>query len=1074
MAVYILPDFEFKKVIEDHTVLSIGAEKPHAYFLPYSCRCEALARNKRRGGRVKSLNGDWDFFYFKSPAEAAAAIEGGLLNGEAGGAAVNKGAQAGASQKIKVPSCWQMYGYDVPQYVNVDYPIPFDPPYVPDENPTGVYRRTFTVSGEWEARDLLLRFEGVDAMFFVFVNGRFAGMGQGSHLPTEFDVTSKTVFGGVNEIAVVCVKYAWSTYLEDQDKYRLSGIFRNVTLVSRPKNRITDVYIKQELDREAGTAVIRAEIDFAGGTPSPVTCELYGKDLGKVAEGELGEGNEISLKIDKIKLWNAEKPYLYTLLLINQDECVPFTVGLREIKITDDGVFTINGQPVKIKGVNHHDTDPRRGHYMPYDALKRDLLLMKRHNVNAVRTSHYPPAPEFYELAAELGLYVIDEADIETHGTARGCDFSFGDQQNRLNNDRSWDGAFMDRMVRMVERDKNSPAVVMWSMGNESFFGENFVKLAAFAHRRDGTRPVHYEQDRKDSVVDVISRMYTAPADVEKIALYLEEKASRGEKVKPFFLCEYAHAMGNGAGDTADYWKVLNAHRCLMGGCVWEWADHSIPAVRKAGKPVVANAEHHPQYAAPQIRTDEIENTRTFHTYGGMFGDYPHDGNFCVDGLVTPERIPSTGLLELKQVIAPVDAKIVNAAHGLVEVENRYDFTTLDEIGMRYCVATEEGTVSEGEYLLSAVAPHTKTVVKLGYTLPDISPREYFLEIDFYLKEGKNWAEKGHVVSSVQLPLDVMQTECEKVYSSGMAPLEIEENGLEIRVSGTGGNDFKYVFEKDGGRLVEISRDGTEFLAGGAQFGIWRAPTDNDRNIKHQWGFWNYRQSAMKCYSFTVLEKADTYVTLLGTYAVGGPSAKPPVKFSVMYAVYGDGELGISVSGEKAENAPWLPRFGFEFAMPAGNDRMRFFGQGPESAYRDMHAFTKAGLYDMNVADNYFPYVKPQETGNHFSTRWAFVYDGNMRGLLIKGMPDFEFGCLKNSAYELDGAGCDGDLIESRNTFVRVDFKNAGIGSNSCGPGLDEKYAVNDALFTYSFVIRPVFEEEEDLSREARTLPVIG
>ncbi|MBR5005490.1 MAG: hypothetical protein IKY07_00185, partial [Clostridia bacterium] len=298
MAVYILPDFEFKKVIEDHTVLSIGAEKPHAYFLPYSCRCEALARNKRRGGRVKSLNGDWDFFYFKSPAEAAAAIEGGLLNGEAGGAAVNKGAQAGASQKIKVPSCWQMYGYDVPQYVNVDYPIPFDPPYVPDENPTGVYRRTFTVSGEWEARDLLLRFEGVDAMFFVFVNGRFAGMGQGSHLPTEFDVTSKTVFGGVNEIAVVCVKYAWSTYLEDQDKYRLSGIFRNVTLVSRPKNRITDVYIKQELDREAGTAVIRAEIDFAGGTPSPVTCELYGKDLGKVAEGELGEGNEISLKID--------------------------------------------------------------------------------------------------------------------------------------------------------------------------------------------------------------------------------------------------------------------------------------------------------------------------------------------------------------------------------------------------------------------------------------------------------------------------------------------------------------------------------------------------------------------------------------------------------------------------------------------------------------------------------------------------------------------------------------------------------------------------------------------------------
>ncbi|MBO4261741.1 MAG: DUF4981 domain-containing protein [Clostridia bacterium] len=1051
-------EIDFKAIAENHGVTEINRLAPRSFFIPYGERCEALSRNRRRGGRIKSLNGDWNFAMFGSPEEASRALSEGT--------AFDDGAL------IKVPSCWQMYGYGAPEYVNIDYPIPFDPPFVPDENMTGVYRRKFTLPRDWKDLRLILRFEGVDTMFFVFLNGSFVGMGQGSHLPNEFEITGIADKEGENDIAVVVLRYAWTTYLEDQDKYRTSGIFRNVTVIARPEKFVRDVFVRQEVDLENAKAKLRAEIDFDGGEIE-TGAVLYDADREIVGTAKAVNG-VAEFTVENPKLWNAENPYLYTLLLMTADECIPFYIGVRKIEIGKMGELLVNGRYVKLKGVNHHDTDPLRSSYMPEDAIKRDLFLMKRHNVNAIRTSHYPSTPEFYDLCAKYGFYVIAENDTETHGTHRGGGDGNGMWKNILNDDRSWDKAFLDRMERTLERDKNCPAVIIWSLGNESFFGDNFRQMADFCRARDGSRPVHYEGDYDMVAEDIYSRMYTDPDFAENLGKENYEKGLAGEKVVPFFMCEYSHAMGNGPGDPKDYWKVFYKYPSLIGGCVWEWADHSIPTVDIGGKPYVLNALINRQYASPDVPKDAQEpEKRSYHTYGGSFGEFPHDGNFCVDGLVSPERVPSTGLLELKEAYAPVEFNLIDGRLGLIEVINRTDFTNLSAYELAYRITTEYGTESEGSLKLPDCAAHEKTVVKLKYGIPDISVFEYFLELDVKDTASKEWADAGFVLCSYQFKLDVTPTECEKTLESEMPSIAFEETSGSYVIRGKEGSEFAYTFDKTKGAPASLKLDGEEYLATPATFGIWRAPTDNDRNIRNIWQFWNFNRSVQKCYSFKVMRKTEKSVIFLGSYAIGGPSVRPAVKYSVFFAVYGNGEIGVSVTGDVAENAPVLPRFGFEITMPSGNDRMRFFGMGPGSSYEDMNAYTKAGRFDMSVRENYTPYIKPQETGNHHKTRWAYVYNGNMRGLMFKGMPEFEFSALKYSQYQLDGAAYEKDLVETGKTYVHIDYKTAGIGSNSCGPELPKKYAFAEKNFAYSFVIKPVFEEAEDFGREARTIPAV-
>ncbi|MBR5059765.1 MAG: DUF4981 domain-containing protein [Clostridia bacterium] len=1071
---YDLPQENIPDILQDQHVTGINNEPPRAYFLPYRSKSEALLHGRRKSGFVKFLNGDWYFSFYKSVPDATEALK----NASQGGDALRK-------RRIKVPSTFQEYGYDLPQYLNVDYPFAFDPPYVPDEDPTGVYVRDFTVPPEFSGRRIYFRTEGIDTMFFLFVNGRFAGMGQCAHLPNEFEITGFVDTAGVNEIAVMVVKYAWSSYLEDQDKYRFTGITRDVCLIARSVDHLRDVFIRPEIefgaDNDLLSASIAVEPDFEG-TAGLIRASLFDRNGEEICTAG-SEGGAFKMNVPEPRLWTAETPYTYRLILETCGESIPFTVGLREVKIADDGVFMINRRPVKIKGVNHHDTDPLRGAYMPLEAVKNDLLMMKRHNINAVRTSHYPKTPEVYDLCAELGLYVIDECDIETHGTWRSGEDSAGHSMNRLNNDREWDAAFQDRMERMVERDKNFPAVMIWSMGNESFFGENFVKMAEFTRKRDPGRPVHYERDVEAVSADILSQMYTDYPDVEKIALDNEQRAMRGEKVKPFLLCEYSHAMGNGPGDPKDYWEVFYRHRSLMGGCVWEWADHSVPAVKLGGRIVPYNAVRLPQYAAEGILpgngdekcAEKSYGGKRFSSYGGSFGEYSNDGNFCVDGLVSPYRKPSTGLLELKEAIAPVKIEMTDGRGGIVRVTNRYDFITLDGIALGYRVRDQRGTLKTGRVdELPSIKPGESGEVKLSYDIPEESCQEYFLEVEAFLKADTEYITAGEPLCSFSFKLPVKAAPYERSYSAQMPEIAVSDENGKIRLKGTRGSDFLYVIDRHTGAIETIRRDGVDLLKGPVRFDVWRAPTDNDRIIRTQWEFWNYHLASNKCYSFRKTGEGSGFAAFKGEYSLGGPSMKPPVRYSADYVFFGDGELYVNVSGERAENAPPLPRFGMELTMPQGFDRMRFFGFGPLCSYRDMNAFTRPGVYDMAVSDNYTHYIKPQETGNHIGTRWAVIYDDNMQGLLVKGMPEFEFNCLKYDGHAISKESYDAFLRESPYTHVRIDYKNRGIGSNSCGPDLSPKYDFTERSFNYSFVIRPVFIEEEDIVREARTYPVTG
>lgn len=1067
--------FDFESVIENPQRLRVNAEAAHAFFIPYHCRCEALGGNRNRGRRYKTLNGDWDFYYFENVDAAREALAEGLPE------------EAGRGL-LKVPSNWQMYGYDVPQYVNSDYPIPLDPPYVPDENPVGIYRRRFCVPGAWKDAEVYLRFEGVDTMFFVWINGAFVGMSQGAHLPSEFSVAGELRWPeedglpAENEITVMVCKWAWSTYLEDQDMYRLSGIFRTVSLTARPQKHIRDIFIKQKLVFEEDRCVsaeITAELDFAGGK-APASAELYDEEFGllKTAEadfsaeaGENGGTDSLTVCLENPVLWNAEKPYLYTLLLLSEGEVIPVRIGLRLIELSEAGALCINKQTVKIKGVNRHDTDADRGHYRPYEAMRSELLLMKQHNINAIRTSHYPNPPEFLELCDELGFYVIDETDLETHGTHRSGETKQGPCINLFNSDPLWKGAFLDRMERMVERDKNHACVIFWSLGNEAFFGANHVAMADYAHERDASRPVHYEQADRADCCDVYSRMYPPVSFIEEYGKAGAEAYARGERVKPLLLCEYCHAMGNGPGDPADYWEIIYRYPALIGGCVWEWADHSVRTVEHNGRWIAAGAERLPQYAAPSLRIDASAPEKPgFFTYGGCLGDLSNDGNFCVDGLVNPDRQPSTGLLEYKAVIAPVKAELIAGLTGVLKLTNLYDFTDLSELRLHYRITTQRGTFRDGDTKIPPCRPHESVMIDLGYTVPEVSPLEFFLELSFTLGKTAAYAEAGHSVAEIQLKLPVRAATGERILSADMPSMRVTETEQKKLI--LAGEDFRYVFDLRHGQFCKIEKDGTDLLASMPGFSIWRAPTDNDMHVKNAQRAWNYDKSFEKNYRTRIVESTPHYTVISAEYGIGAMALRMPVRYSALWIVYGDGEISCSVSGEIAENVPPLPRFGWEFRMPAGNTRIRFFGEGPGASYCDMRHHTKTGVFDAAVDAQYSHYIMPQEDGNHFNTRWALVYDENSRGLLIKGLPLFEFSALRYTAHDLDAARFDRDLVPRRETVVRVDFRNAGIGSNSCGPALLPQYAIGGpGSFCYSFVLKPVFLEDEDLVREALTLP---
>jgi beta-galactosidase len=1077
------PDFS---LINDQKKLSAGTEKPRAWFIPYTCRCGALNGAHaltdglaEYGGWLESLKGDWDFYYFECTDDASDAFRKDFDPGFY------------RPDRIKVPSSWQMYGYGVPQYVNADYPIPLDPPKVPRQNPVGVYRRTFKLPRQFSSRRIYLNFEGVDTFFYVYVNGSYVGFSQGAHLPSEFEITSfiDTAEGAVNDLTVAVCKYAWSTYLEDQDFYRVSGIFRDVYLLARSEEHLRDLFVRTDLSsiKVEGELAAAAE----AGTESAfktkaVRAELYDADrkLIDVVDGAAVDEKgkfELTFSPKEPKLWTAETPYLYTVLVIAAGEVIPVNAGLRTVAAGPKGEVLVNGRPVKLKGVNRHDTHPDLGHVTPLKDTEYELKLMKLHNVNCIRTSHYPNCPRFYNLCDYYGFYVVAETDLETHGTHMGARELGRDTSRMLTDDPEWQPAYIDRIERMVEYIKNHASIIFWSMGNEAFYGENHRAMLRWTKDRDPSRLTHYERAEAEPGPDVYSVMYPSTDFVKNVC----EKALTEDSPRPFFLCEYSHAMGNGPGDIRAYWELFYKYPAAAGGCIWEWADHAVRTVDGPRGPRTYTDAALSQYGPgsgvrnsialrPGFNPAASDVSDPFFSYGGYFGEFPHDGNFCVDGLVDPDRVPSTGLLEYKEILCPVQFSYDEKRPKEIALTNRYDFLNLKgSVEISYSIHAQTAFLAEGTLEVPDCAPGETVRCPVDVELPDLSYEEFYIDLTVRTAVSTPAVPRGHELGRAQFRLPVEQTSPEVITTDMMEPVTVNfcEDGHTVVFEGS---DFTYVFDRSLGQFVSLRRGGVEMLAAPTEFTVWRAPTDNDRNIRHMWQDHRLDRAKEECRGARIINVAPSHAEIMASYVLTAPSLMPMVTYSVFWAVFGNGEISLSLSATVAPALPCLPRFGMTMKLRPGNEKLRYFGMGPGNSYSDMHAFCRMGLFDSTVTKEFTHYIKPQENGSHIATRFACVGDAEGRAMYFKGLPDFTFSALHYTAHDLSSCAFDKDLRPRRETVVNIDYKTAGIGSNSCGPGLAPEYTFSDREFRYSFTFKPVNTELTDLVREARVLPQIS
>lgn len=997
-----------EKYYEDLNVMEVNREKPRAYYIPYNEEKSALAKKRGKSPYYQTLNGNWKFQYnenLKTVDESFYSLSTDVSGWD----------------NLLVPSCWQTKGYDICHYTNVNYPIPCDPPYVPNHNPVGLYVREFNVKDNWKDKSNYIVFEGVNSCFYLWINGEFVGYSQGSRMPSEFEISS-FIKPGKNKIAVMVLKWCDGTYLEDQDLWRFSGIFRDVYLLARDKEHIRDVFIRQDLAEDLKSAALNCELETTG--LCNVRLELKDKAGSIIAKGSSsidGKG-AIKLEVSEPELWSAETPNVYKLFIYCGEEVIAFNVGFKKVEIVN-GVFMINGEAVKLKGVNRHDSHPSLGQTVPVNHMIKDLNIMKQHNVNTIRTSHYPNDPRFLELCDEYGFYVIDEADLECHGMIRINDW------HGLSRSTEWKKAFVDRAERLVERDKNSPSVVIWSMGNESGYSVNHMAMAEYTKARDNSRPVHYEGaapkyngDENVDCLDMESRMYSSTE-------YIEEYAKNPESTKPLFLCEYSHAMGNGPGDLKDYWDVIYKYPKLMGGCVWEWCDHGI---------LTTNSEGAQYYA-----------------YGGDFGDKPNDGNFCLDGLVYPDRTPHTGLLELKKVIAPVKFEAVDLSIGKVKVTNLYDFVDLSHLALVWRIEKDGELVEQGEVNNLSVMPQTSEVIEVPYSVPKQSSSRYFVTLACVLKKDTLWAAKGHEVTFEQFELPFERVKaCEDKVSQ---PIEVKQQGALVTIEGF---DFMHVFDLFEGAFVKISKNNVDMINSKLKFNVWRAPIDNDRDVKHKWFDKGYERAATHVYSAKVINIYDTSVQIEVDFSLGGYIKAPILHGKALWTVDGAGEIALDVDVQINKDNIFLPRFGLQLSMPEGNEEVEYFGNGPHENYIDKCQSAKKGKYLTTVDGMFENYLVPQENGSRCGTAWVTVSNELGMGLKFTSDKDFSFNASHYTPEDLEAAGHPYELKKRKETIVNLDYKMSGVGSNSCGPELAEKYQLKEKEFNFKLNIISIFKED--------------
>ena len=988
---------------EDLHTLHVNTLPNRAYYVPYSHSDDARRDVRAESDRFQSLNGEWRFNYY----ESLDLLPEDFLS------------ENRAMESIPVPSVWQMHGYDRHQYTNIRYPIPYDPPHVPVQNPCGLYMRRFGLDDAGDCRRTIV-FEGVDSCFYLWINGRYVGYSQISHSTSEFDITD-FVHPGENSIAVLVLKWCDGTYLEDQDKFRTSGIFRDVYLLRRDPNHIWDYFVHTRLSPDYNSADLRVDLQMRGPSPEshPVYYYLYDAQGDNVANGRTFDGG-FDIHLDSVALWNAENPCLYTLVMRCAGERIAEFIGFREICVRDR-VVRINGQNVKFRGVNRHDSDPVVGPAVDESHMLRDLVLMKQHNINAIRTSHYPNSPLFPRLCDRYGFYLIGEADLECHGVVfHGGEYNDADY-NRIAQDPDFCEAILDRVQHSVIRDKNRPCIVIWSMGNESGMGANFHEALRWTKEYDPSRLTHYErasfpppgEEINHDNLDLYSRMYPS---VEEIDRYFEENRID----KPYVLCEYCHAMGNGPGDLESYFHCFERHDGHCGGFVWEWCDHAVDAGRTP------------------------DGRRRYH-YGGDFNEFPHDGNFCMDGLVYPDRRPHTGLKEYKNVNRPARIREINLQAGQFAVRNMLDFTPLNEhIRLRYAVRQGGEEVFHGvvpEEQLD-IPPHGEREIQVA--LPQLrGPFAVYFEMT--QRYDRPLVPAGHVLGYEQLGRQKLPA---RERPEGLLALETVEDASAIELRG---ESFRYVFDKRTACFNILNYDQLHLMDAPMQFNIWRAPTDNDIFIAQEWRRFGYDRAITRVYD--VKTDAADEVTITADFSLGAVYLPNIAVGKAIWTVHTNGAIDAEISVVRREDAPPLPRFGLRMRLPGAVDRVWYFGYGPYESYKDKHRASVKHVYESTIRAQHEDYIRPQENGSHWNCDCVRL-TGPLGGLEVTG-EEFSFNASLYTQEELASRAHNYELQPCGNTVFCLDYCQNGIGSNSCGPKLDPRNAMPDA-FTFRFTLMPL------------------
>lgn len=1007
---------------ENPRMFDRNKQPAHCTLMPYPDIESALQTDRQDSPFYKSLNGNWKFKWSNKPADRPK----DFYKPDYG---------VSGWKEIPVPSNWQLQGYGIPIYSNIRYPFPPNPPHIPhDYNPVGSYRREFTVPDSWKGRKIFINFDGVKSAFYLWINGRKVGYSQGSMTPAEFDITDY-IHEGRNSLAAEVYRWSDGSYLEDQDMWRLSGIYRDVYLFSTPMLHLRDFFVRCDLDSNYRNAVLMVDAEIKNYSDKPVKAaavELrlldnqkpfgFGPITKKLSEPIAAGAEKVitfQVEIENPRKWSAEEPYLYDVLLTLKDtgdriiEVQQCKFGFREVELKG-GQLLVNGVAVLFKGVNRHEHDPDYGRAIPVSRMIEDIRLLKQNNITAVRTSHYPDQPVWYRLCDRYGIYLIDECNIETHGL-----------MSTLPKSRpEWRDACLARMLAMVHRDKNHPSIIIWSTGNESGYGSIYVDIKAATNKTDPTRPVRFLDNHRQmfdyEVTDIISPMYRS---IEVISDY-----AASSPAKPLILAEYAHAMGNSVGNLQDYWDVIKKYKHLQGGFIWDWADQGLRKFSKDGK--------------------------QFWAYGGDFGDKPNDGNFCCNGIVGPDRKPNPSLYEVKKVYQYINAEPVDLINGKVRIRNEYDFLSLDFVDIFWELTADGKVIQKGTLPKSSIAPKQTQDVIIPFEKPQLQPgAEYWLKISFALAKDSLWAECGHIAafSQFKIPFDVPAAV--GLDTESLPPLKLEQTKESFTITGS---QFELIIGKNTGAIEAFKFDGMQLISSALVPNFWRAPIDNDigNGMPERLGIWKEAAGGLKV-DFVTAEQIRPQIIKI-TASATLPTVRCIYRNS--YIIYGSGDVIIETAliPDHYRHLPKLPRFGMQMAVPGRFNTVTWFGRGPHESYWDRKTSAAVGLYSASVEEQIHDYVRPQENANKTDVRWMALTDSDGAGLLACGMPLLSVSAWPYTMDMLQQARHIHELGRAETITVNLDYKQMGVGGdNSWGARTHPEYTLPAKPYSYKFRLRP-------------------